>query len=89
MTATRPPCCAVLCCAMIMPGCGAPLTEPDLAAILGNSDVSDSKSNDFEHDLGPVLASGQTIHHEFTLRNKSDRPLALLKGSSITPSSPP
>ncbi len=68
-----------------MPGCGVPSAEPDLAAILSDSNVSEPKSNDFEHDLGPVLASGQTIHHEFTLRNKSDRPLALLKGSSMTP----
>ena len=29
-----------------------------------------------EHDFGVVLAEGETLRHEFTLKNSTDRPLS-------------
>ncbi len=38
-----------------------------------------------EHDFGTVLALGQSLGHEFTLRNPADRPIHLLNGTATTP----
>lgn len=38
-----------------------------------------------EYDLGHVLARGQTLHHEFTLSNPTDRSLRLLGAEASTP----
>jgi hypothetical protein len=38
-----------------------------------------------EHDFGPVLARGQELHHEFLLRNPTDRPIRLLDARANTP----
>ena len=36
-------------------------------------------------DLGTILADGQGVHHDFTVRNTTGRPIRLLKGEALTP----
>jgi len=38
-----------------------------------------------EFDFGTVLARGQALRHDFTLSNRTDKPLNLLKAGSSTP----
>ena len=38
-----------------------------------------------EYDLGPVLAHGQTLHHEFTFTNSTKRPVRLTGATATTP----
>jgi hypothetical protein len=37
------------------------------------------------HDLGMILAQGQTVRHDFTLDNSTDRTIRLVRGTSLTP----
>ena len=37
------------------------------------------------HDLGVIFAQGQTLRHEFTLKNESKRPLRLIGAAALTP----
>ncbi|MGC8639976.1 MAG: hypothetical protein ACP5XB_08890 [Isosphaeraceae bacterium] len=36
-------------------------------------------------DIGTILADGQSVHHDFTIRNTTDRAIRLLKGEALTP----
>jgi len=36
-------------------------------------------------DFGSVLSRGQTLNHEFVLRNPTDRTIKLLKAEALTP----
>ena len=37
-----------------------------------------------EHDFGTVLAQGQVLRHDFTIRNPSDRAIRLVRGTAFT-----
>ncbi len=69
-------------------GCSThPDHEPDLTAILGHLSSEDGppESGVQEHDFGTILASDQTLHHDFIIKNPSDRPIRLLRGMALTP----
>lgn len=36
-------------------------------------------------DLGTILSDGQSVHHDFTVRNTTDHAIRLLKGEALTP----
>lgn len=38
-----------------------------------------------EYDFGKILAQGQTLTHEFILRNPTERPVRLIGGTAFTP----
>ena len=38
-----------------------------------------------EDDLGTILADGQDVHHDFTIRSTTDHAIHLLKGEALTP----
>lgn len=38
-----------------------------------------------QHDFGPVLARGQTLRHEFSLTNPTNRPMRLIGAKLSTP----
>jgi hypothetical protein len=67
-------------------GCERSAPEVDLSTILGNRDVGvESLASDQEHDLGTILAQGQSLSYEFTVRNATERPIRLLRGTALTP----
>jgi len=37
------------------------------------------------HDFGSVLATGQTLRHEFVFKNSGDQPIRLLRATAFTP----
>jgi hypothetical protein len=49
----------------------------------GSAPASDSSRTTF--DLGPLLARGQTIRHEFTLTNPTEKTVRLVKATCFTP----
>jgi hypothetical protein len=77
---------------MLTAGCSRlePVAEQELAALLASdSGVSgpnaEAASVVEEHDFGPVIAHGQSLRHEFVLKNPSARPVRLLKATALTP----
>ncbi len=77
-------CSALLCSALAVPISGCAPSDPDARAILGDvPGLAGSRSE--EHDLGVVLAEGQTLRHEFTLENPTDRPVRLLRAAAQVP----
>ena len=69
-------------------GCSGSSPEPDLSPILNEPAEATRGPVDpaaQEFDLGPVLARGQEIRHEFTLTNPTDRPVRLLRATAFTP----
>ena len=76
-------CSALLCSALAVPISGCAPSDPDARAILGDvPGLAGSRSE--EHDLGVVLAEGQTLRHEFTLENPTDRPVRLLRAAGAS-----
>ncbi len=66
--------------AAVLTGC-APVAEP-----AGPLPVaSPSAAADREFDLGPILAHGQEVPHEFRLVNTGAEPLQRLRGVALTP----
>jgi hypothetical protein len=45
----------------------------------------ESTTTEVVHDLGPILAYGQTLRYEFTLRNPANKPLRILGTLARTP----
>ncbi|MGC8638373.1 MAG: DUF1573 domain-containing protein [Isosphaeraceae bacterium] len=84
MAAFRLSCMAL---AFAVAGCSAAKDpDPDLSAtfgdpIPGGGNVSSAQV----HDLGVIFAQGQTLRHEFTLKNESKRPLRLIGAAALTP----
>lgn len=54
------------------------LTRPAATAVVAGPES-------WEHAFGPVLATEQTLRHEFVLKNPTDRPIALRGMESRTP----
>ncbi len=69
------------------PGETAILAEPNsFAPYVDHSLDTERRSAPVqEHDFGVVLAEGQTLRHEFTLKNSTDRPLRIIRGTAFTP----
>jgi hypothetical protein len=79
----------MLCFALLIPwsGCTTSTQGPE-SAESSNRDVARVTPAGYrtqELNLGPVLAHGQVLRHEFALTNPSDRPIRLLKASSSFP----
>jgi hypothetical protein len=73
---------------MLLAGCGPTMdsTDADIEALVQSLGSPAAQTTDSDvHDLGVVLARGQTITHEFTLRNHSDKPLRLLGAQALFP----
>ena len=73
-------------------GCGDPsrIGEEDVADLLANDPAparpeAAAVVGPDEFDFGPVLARGQTLRHEFTLTNPTDRPVRLSRIEVGTP----
>jgi hypothetical protein len=76
-------------------GCGDPRQEPDWGALrAGQAGPATTGCAITEHDLGVVLADGQTIRHEFALKNTSERSItstplgASFLGTALTRDAP-
>ena len=50
-----------------------------------SSQITPTASDADLFDFGPVLARGQTLRHEFTLSNPSNRPIRVLGAEAMTP----
>lgn len=75
-----------LALAMILAsGCGtsSSVSDEELAALLAPPEPTGSR--ELVHDFGPILAHGQTLRHEFTLANPTDRPLKIVSAQAQTP----
>jgi hypothetical protein len=73
-----------LCCV----GCSiTPSGDSELPAILRDrtSAADPHASTVQEYDLGAILAHGQTLTHEFELKNDAGRPMRLTGGTAFTP----
>jgi hypothetical protein len=77
---------------MLSAGCAptSPGVDPEVAALVRalqapERDPDAATAFESVHDLGPVLARGQTIRHDFTLRNPSDRPLRIVGAEALVP----
>ncbi len=72
----------------VLAGCvpTAERVDPEVEALVRSLQSDQSVgTNDSTHDLGTVLARGQAIRHEFTLRNPSDIPIRILGAQALTP----
>jgi hypothetical protein len=78
-------CSALLCCASVV-GCSS-AADPDVTqgAIGPGSGARSVQSPAQEHDFGVILADGQTLRHEFELRNGTDRPVHVVGGAALIP----
>jgi Protein of unknown function (DUF1573) len=83
--------CVVL--SMIMLGCSrqASLTDREIGSVstinsepVGSAPQSTALA-EHKFDFGPILARGQTLQHQFVLRNTTRRPVRLLKAMALTP----
>jgi hypothetical protein len=73
----------------VIAGCAASTARQEndgrsAAIVAGSSSTGESLRGGI-HDFGTVLAHGQTLHHEFTLKNDSDRPLKILEMRPFMP----
>lgn len=72
---------------MLLAGC-APSFDPasDSESLSRLPTIASAPTDDASvHDLGVVLARGQTITHQFTLNNPSAQPLPILGAEPLTP----
>jgi hypothetical protein len=74
---------------MLLAGC-APMAspvDPEVEALVRSLHQSseNSDTSEYVHDFGPVLSRGQTLRHEYTLRNPGDTPLRILGAEALTP----
>jgi hypothetical protein len=72
---------------LLCPGCGSSPSSTDFATTEAEATASDrSASNSSEvFDFGPILAHGQTLRHQFTLTNPTDKPIRLLQATCFMP----
>jgi len=80
---------ALLCpaLAVLALGCSRSVGEQELSAILGNpAEPQEIEARRYqEHDLGVILADGQVLRHEFTLKNPTGAAIRLLRATALTP----
>jgi hypothetical protein len=74
---------------LLLAGC-APMASPvdrEVEALVRSLHESseNSDTSEYIHDFGPILARGQTLRHEFSLRNPGDTPLRILGAEALTP----
>jgi Protein of unknown function (DUF1573) len=73
---------------LVSPGCASSSPpEEDLATVGTDTTpaLDTAQSGSLVFDFGPILAHGQTLRHEFTLTNPSNKPVRLLASRSYTP----
>ncbi len=76
---------------MLLAGCAPAASSSDadveilLRALSSDAAAAAPDTSDYSHDFGPVLARGQTLRHEFTLRNLNGKPLRILDAEALTP----
>jgi hypothetical protein len=76
----------VLFLAFLLSGCSRPAPEDTVSAILdGNPLPRGAAPGIVEHNFGAVLARGQSLKHQFTFTNSTDRPIRLTGASATTP----
>ncbi len=73
--------------AVLCGGCGSSesVTERDVTGLLKSSEAHAVPMDVAVHDLGSILAQGQTILHEFRIANPSDKPIQILAVQALTP----
>jgi hypothetical protein len=86
MASCRLPCLAVTLLSLVS-GCSATSSgELSLSPIVAESArKADSSTSSQAHDFGTVISEDQTLRHEFTIRNPSDRAIRLIRGRALTP----
>ena len=82
------PCLALPCLALtiFLGGCSSSSGDSEDEALLvdrATGAVSNATALQ-EHDFGTVLAQGQVLRHEFTIKNPSDRAIRLVRGTAFT-----
>jgi hypothetical protein len=74
---------AIVC---LQTGCSSNDGLPDVAQMVDSgTGVGPAGSLEQEHDFGTVLALGQTLRHQFTIKNPSEMPIRLLHATVFTP----
>ncbi len=74
-------------------GCARPLPESEVFAILGESSDGTKSARgggrnlgfSSTFDLGPVIAAGQILKHDFELVNRLDHPIRVVSATALTP----
>jgi hypothetical protein len=53
--------------------------------VVGGIHAKQTQSYPLQHDLGEILAQGQSLHDEFAIKNPTDRPIRLTKATALRP----